>query len=135
MRGLSRKGAVMWSAIANIFTGGAVKSIENIATKWIQTDMEKAEAKALMVQTLDPNGLMRRDLSNRVTQLYTLYIVVTLVLLIFESFGLGPMNGDQLAVSVATSKVVELFMPITTLFGVIVSASFGVNAVNANKSK
>lgn len=135
----------MWNTLANIFTGGAVKSIENIASEWIETDLESAQAKVLMVKTLDPNGLMRRNLSNRVTGLYTLYIVVTLVLLICESFGVGPttggieidgvMTGGKLAVSVATSKVTELFVPITTLFGVIVSASFGVNAVNAKQGK
>jgi len=121
----------MWGAIANIFTGGAIKSIENIASEWIETDLESAEAKVLMVKTLDPNGKMRRDLSRRVTALYTLYIIVALILLICESFGLG--NANQIAV--ATSKVTELFFPITTLFGVIVSASFGVNLANTAKSK
>ncbi len=112
-------------------TGGAVKSIENIASEWIETDMESAEAKVLMVKTLDPNGLMRRDLSSRVTNLYTLYIVTALVLLICESFGLG----DLAQIAVATAKVTELFVPITTLFGVIVSASFGVNYANTKQEK
>lgn len=111
--------------------GGVVKSIENIASEWIETDMESAEAKVLMVKTLDPNGKMRRDLSNRVTALYTLYIVTTLILLIFESFGLG----DVAQTALATTKVTELFLPITTLFGVIVSASFGVNIANTAKGK
>lgn len=121
--------------VSGIFGGGTVKSIEGIAKEWIQTDAEKAEAQALMVKTLDPNGMMRRSLSHRVSGLYTLYIVTTLALLIAESFGVGPMNGDQLAVSVATEKVTELFIPITTLFGTIVTASFGVNASNIFKSK
>jgi len=121
----------MFSFIANLFTGKALSSIENIASEWIQTDMESAEAKVLMVKTLDPNGLMRRDLSNRVTNLYTLYVVVALILLICESFGLG----DAVQISVATTKVTELFIPITTLFGVIVSASFGVNYANTKQSK
>jgi len=98
-----------------------------------------------MVKTLDPNGLMRRDLSNRVTSLYTLYIVVTLILLICESFGLGTIIGGELidgkivggklSVSIATEKVAQLFIPITTLFGVIVSASFGVNYANTKNKK
>ena len=121
----------MWSKILGIFTGGAVKSIENIASEWIETDLESAEAKVLMVKTLDPNGLMRRDLSNRVTSLYTLYIVTTLILLICESFGVG--DASQFAT--ATSKVTSLFVPITTLFGVIVSASFGVNYANTKAEK
>jgi len=112
---------------------GIVKSIENIASEWIETDLESAEAKVLMIKTLDPSGKMRRDLSSRVTGLYTLYLVVVLILLICESFGLGPMIGDQLSVSIATEKVTELFTPITTLFGVIVSASFGVNYANVKQ--
>ena len=125
----------MIGLIKSLFTGGAVKSIENIASEWIETDMESAEAKVLMVKTLDPNGLMRRDLSNRVTSLYTLYIIVVLVLLICESFGLGPIIDGKLAVSLATEKVTQLFVPITTLFGVIVSASFGVNYANTKQDK
>ena len=121
----------VFSKLASIFTGGAIKSIENIASEWIETDMESAEAKVLMVKTLDPNGKMRRDLSTRVTDLYTLYILVTLLLLILESFGIG----DQLGIAIATGKVTDLFAPITTLFGVIVSASFGVNYVNTKSGK
>ena len=117
--------------LSSLFSGGIVKSIENIASEWIETDMESAEAKVLMVKTLDPNGLMRRDLSNRVTNLYTLYVIVALVLLICESFGIG----DPAQIALATTKVVELFVPITTLFGVIVSASFGVNYANTKQPK
>jgi len=119
------------SFLTSLFSGGIVKSIENIASEWIETDMESAEAKVLMIKTLDPNGLMRRDLSNRVTNLYTLYIVTALILLICESFGLG----DIAQIAVATTKVTELFIPITTLFGVIVSASFGVNYANTKQAK
>lgn len=118
-------------AWTDFFTGGAFKSIENIASEWIETDMESAEAKVLMVKTLDPNGLMRRDLSNKVSQLYTLYIVVALALLVCEAFGFG----DLKTIAIATAKVTELFMPITTLFGVIVSASFGVNYANTKQNK
>jgi len=114
------------SWITSLFTGGLFKSVENIASEWIETDLESAEAKVLMIKTLDPNGKMRRDLSKRVTNLYTLYIVTALILLIFESFGIG----EAEAIAVATTKVTELFTPITTLFGVIVSASFGVNYAN-----
>lgn len=119
------------SALGSFFGGGGVKSIENIASEWIETEMESAEAKVLMVKTLDPNGLMRRDLSNRVTSLYTLYIVTTLILLICESFG----YGDKAMIITATGKVTELFTPITTLFGVIISASFGVNYANVTKGE
>jgi hypothetical protein len=121
----------IFSKIGSIFTGGAIKSLENIASEWIETDMESAEAKVLMVKTLDPNGKMRRDLSSRVTDLYTLYIIVTLILLILESFGVGDLAG----IATATNKVTDLFSPITTLFGVIVSASFGVNYANTKAGK
>jgi hypothetical protein len=121
----------IFSKIGSIFTGGAIKSLENIASEWIETDMESAEAKVLMVKTLDPNGKMRRDLSSRVTDLYTLYIIATLILLILESFGVGDLAG----ISMATDKVTDLFSPITTLFGVIVSASFGVNYANTKAGK
>ena len=125
----------MIDLLKGVFGGGTFKSIENIATEWIETDKEQAEAKALMVKTLDPNGLLRRNLSDRVAFLYTVYILVMLALLICESFGVGPMNGDQLAVSVATEKITAVFTPITTAFGAIVSASFGVNAVNSRGGK
>ena len=90
----------MWSKILSFFTGGGFKSIENIASEWIETDLESAEAKVLMVKTLDPNGLMRRDLSNKVSELYTLYIIVALLLLICEAFGLG----DATAIATAVQK-------------------------------
>ena len=118
--------------VGSIFSNGSTfKSVENIASEWIETEKESAEAKVLMVKTLDPNGLMRRQLSNDVTQLYKLYIVVTLVLIGCEAFGFG----DTKTIANATSKIVELFVPITTLFGAIVSASFGVNYANIKKEK
>ena len=121
----------MWGKLINFLTAGGFKSIENIASEWIETDLESAEAKVLMVKTLDPNGLMRRDLSKKVCQLYTLYIVTALGLLVCEAFGIG----DLESISVATEKVTSLFTPITTLFGVIVSASFGVNYSNVKQNK
>ena len=126
----------MWGAIASIFTGGAVKSIENIASEWIETDLESAEAKVLMVKTLDPNGLMRRDLSQRVTALYTLYLAVMLSLLAIEFVAvMAGFDIDFTQLAVTTDKVVSLFVPITTLFGAIVSASFGVNYANTKQNK
>lgn len=122
----------IWGAIKSVFSGaGVIKSIENIASEWIETDMESAEAKVLMIKTLDPNGKMRRDLSKDVSQMYKLYLIVSLLLLTCEFFGFG----DPIVMAVATSKLTDLFMPITTLFGVIVSASFGVNYANTIKGK
>lgn len=113
--------------IKGVFGGGST-GLERIASEWIQTDKEQAEAKAIMVKTLDPNGMMRRELSRRVALLYTLYIVVTLAMLLCESFGVGVEGISQ-----ATEKVTELFLPITGAFSAIVSASFGVNYANVKK--
>ena len=121
----------MISKVLSFFTGSGMKTIENIASEWIETDLEQAEAKTLMIKTLDPNGIMRRELSRKVSQLYTIYIVTALALLVCESFGVG----DAESIATATSKVTELFAPITTLFGVIVSASFGVNYANTKQDK
>lgn len=118
--------------IKSIFSGaGVIKSIENIASEWIETDMESAEAKALMVKTLDPNGLMRRDMSRDVAQMYKLYLIVSLMLLTCEFFGFG----DPLIMAAATTKLTDLFTPITLLFGSIVSASFGVNYANVKQKQ
>ena len=109
--------------------GGAMSSIESIASEWIETKKETAEANALMVKVLDPNGRMRRDLSNDVSQMYKLYLLVSLLLITIEFFG----YGDPVVMGVATTKLIELFAPITALFGLIVSASFGVNYANVKK--
>ena len=124
----------MLKKIASFLSGGTLKSIENIASEWIETGTEEAEAKTIMIKALDPNGLMRRQLSKRVSMLYTVYIFTMLFMISLEFicafFGLE-VDGD--AIALATSKSVELFIPITTLFGTIVTASFGVNAYNVKK--
>ena len=91
--------------------------------------MESAEAKALMVKTLDPNGMMRRDISRKVSSMYIGYVGVTGLLVISQSFGLGDIEGTKGAIEAIT----ELFVPITTMFTAIVGASFGVNGLNAHK--
>jgi len=114
-----------------LFGNSVVKSVENIATEFIETDMEKAEAKSLFVKTLDPNGLMRRDISNKLTTLYIIYIITTMILMIVQSYGFGYVEGTKLAIE----SLKELFVPITTMVGGIVGASFGVNGMNAYKGK
>ena len=115
----------------DIFGGSVAKSVENIAKEFIDTDMESAEAKALMVKTLDPNGLMRRDLSTKVSNLYVFYVLVTVVLIVMQSFGIG----DPIQVKEATDKITDLFIPITSMFSLIIGASFGVNMMNSKKGK
>jgi hypothetical protein len=112
-------------------TGGVVKSVENIAKEWIDTPQEKAKASALMIKTLDPNGLMRRQISQTVSGMYVMYIIVMMTLVISQSYGFGDAEGTKQAIE----SLKELFVPITTSFTAIVGASFGVNGINSYKAK
>lgn len=132
----------MLAKILSLFTGGAIQSIENIASEWITTDMESAEAKSLMIKTLDPNGKMRRDQSSNVGKMYRFYLISTAIMILIELVycmhtGDKLTEGDHVlvALSNATGKMTDLFLPITTLYGAIVTASFGVNAMNVNNNK
>ena len=118
-------------AWTGFFTGGAFKSIENIASEWIETDLESAEAKVLKIKALDPNGRMRREQSTMLLRLYATYVLTMVLLIVLEFFGLG----DPTGMALATGKLKELFAPITTLVGVIISASFGVNYTNTKQNK
>ena len=111
--------------LASLFGGGVMKSVESIATEWIETDKEKAEAKTIMIKALDPNGMMRRQISHDVTRLYTIYILTTLILIIANAMGYGA--------NTTIDSITSLFTPITSLFGIIVTASFGVNSMNIHK--
>jgi len=117
--------------LTNLFTGGAVKSIENIAKEWIDTPEEKAKASTLMLKTLDPNGLMRRQISLTVSNMYVMYILIMMLLVILQSFGWGDTEGIKTAIN----SLKDLFIPITTSFTAIVGASFGVNGMNSYKGK
>lgn len=117
--------------LADIFTGGLMKSVEGIATEWIETDMEKAEAQAVMIKALDPNGKLRRVVTQFTCIGYGFYLINMVVLSYMVAFGLGDVAGAESA----ASMMVDLFLPITTAFGTIVTASFGVNGVNSYKGK
>ena len=117
--------------LTSLFSGGVVKSVERIASEFIETDMESAEAKALMIKTLDPNGLMRRDLSRFACWAYGFYLVAMVGLGFMVAFDLGNTVGAK----EAAEMMVGLFLPITTSWAAIVSASFGVNAANSIKSR
>ena len=114
------------SWLGNLLSGGIVKSVENLASEWIETNTEKAEAQAILIKTMDPNGKMRRDISTTVSRLYTVYIGLVTILILAQAFGLGESDNLKLAVE----NLIVLFIPITSLFGIIVGASFGVNGVN-----
>lgn len=119
------------SFLSSLFGGGIVKSIENIALEAIQTDTEKAEASTIMLKALDPNGAMRRQISQTVSQLYVMYVLIMMVLLVLQAFKLGDIVGVERAIA----NLVDLFIPITSSFTAIVGASFGVNGVNSWKTK
>ncbi len=116
----------VWSFL----TGGVVNSVERIASEWIETDMESAEAKAVMVRALDKNGKMRRDLSRFASRAYGFYLVSTTILIFAHAYGLG----NSVASKEAMTAITELFLPITTSWAAIVGASFGVNGVNSIKN-
>lgn len=119
------------SFLGKLFGSGIVGSIERIASEAIQTDKETAEAKSLFIKTLDPNGMMRRQLSSFACKAYGFYLIAMTSLTLMHFFGLGdPQNSKE-----AMEAITGLFMPITTAWGAIVSASFGVNATNSIKSK
>lgn len=108
----------------------AIKSVENIATEWIETSKETAEAQSLFVKTLDPNGHMRREISTFTSKMYAFYLISTVIFIGMQAFGLGDVEGAK----VASDNMTELFVPITTAWGAIVGASFGVNGVNSYRA-
>ena len=120
-----------FSKIGSILTGGAVTSLENIASEWIETSHEEAEAKAVMIKALDPNGKMRRDLSRFASRAYAFYLVSMVAIGFMHVFG----AGDPSAAKEAMSMLTELFLPITASWGAIVTASFGVNVTNSVKGR
>lgn len=123
--------------LKSIFSGGGVvDAIEGIATEWIETDLEKAEAKTVMIKALDPNGAMRRQISRDVAMMYKTYLFVSLALLTIEFLcGIFSVKVDYNVLSNTTENLTDLFLPISSLFGVIVTASFGVNYTNIKSNK
>lgn len=119
------------SWFSNLLGGGLVKSVEKVASEWIETDMEKAEAQSLMVKTLDPNGIMRRELSRFACIAYGFYLVIACILVLAHAFALGEPSQTKEAMVAMT----ELFLPITGAWTTIVGASFGVNYSNIKSGK
>jgi hypothetical protein len=117
--------------MSNLLSGGLVGSIERLGSEWIETNQEKAEAQALMVKTLDPNGKMRRDLSRFACIAYGFYLIAMVLLSFMVAFNLGDTAGAE----TAASMMQDLFMPITTAWAGIVGASFGVNGMNSYKER
>ena len=121
-----------FSTVKSLVTGdGVVGSVERLASEFIETDMESAEARSLFVKTLDPNGKMRRDLSRFSCRAYGFYLMAMVGLSFMVAFGIGDIAGAEKAAIILS----DLFLPITAAWGGIVSASFGVQATNAIKNR
>lgn len=105
---------------------GLGKVVSEVSKEWIDTPLEKAQAFTLKLKTLDPNGIMRRELARFASISYAYYLFVTSILVLMLAFGVGDIEGAKLAVKHMT----ELFLPITASWTTIVSASFGVNVSN-----
>ena len=45
-----------------------ITSVEKVASEWIETNQEKAEAQAVLLKAMDPNGLMRIEITRRVSR-------------------------------------------------------------------
>lgn len=124
----------------DIFTGGLGTAITGIASELIDTPLEKAQAQVLKVKAMDPNGKMRRGLSVFACRAYGFYLVATVILIFMSVWGVG---GDtctavdvcRAKADIAAGRMQELFVPITTSWGLIVGASFGVNATNSIKER
>ena len=137
----------MWKGIKSLLSGGIVTSLEKVALEYIDTAQESAEAKAIMIKTLDPNGLMRRQLARFASQMYAFYLVMAvLLIMMYAIFGfITASEVNETALKIigvrkeiigdAVSSIVELFMPITGAWGTIVTASFGVNYANVKANK
>lgn len=118
--------------LSKIFgVGDVVGSLERVASEFIETDMESAEAKSLFIKTLDPNGLMRRQLSSFACRAYGGYLVIMVFLSLAHASGLG----ESAQTKEAMDAIVGLFLPITGAWSAIVAASFGVNISNTIKGK
>lgn len=117
--------------ISSLLGGGVVGAIERLGSEWIETNMEKAEAQAVMVKAIDPNGKMRRDLSKFSCGAYGFYLIAMVSLSFMVAFSVGDADG---AITAAT-MMQDLFLPITGAWTAIVSASFGVNGMNSYKGR
>ena len=131
------------SFFKDLLSGGLFKSIEGIACEWIETNQEKAEAQAVMIKALDPNGKLRRVVTLFTCIAYGWYLFITSVMVLLTAWGLGgeqcTTTGDieacRLSAEIAADMLTGLFTPITSAFTVITGASFGVNYKNSAMGK
>ncbi len=117
--------------LASLLGGGLISSVEKIATEAIQTDKEKADARAVLLKTIDPNGMLRRSITRFTCLAYGYYLFCCSIFAMMVAFGIGDSAGAE----IAAGLFLDLFTPITTAFGTIITASFSVNGVNAYKGQ
>ena len=126
----------------NIFSG-ITGAVSDIADELIDTPLELAQAQAIKIKAMDPNGNMRRGLSTFACRAYGFYLVATVILIFMSVWEVG---GSQCVIvdavetcrsraDIASDRMTELFLPITASWGTIVTASFGVNGVNSYKGR
>jgi len=115
--------------LKDLLTGGLFSSIAGITKELIDTPLELAQAQAIKLKAIDPNGKMRREITSGTMHLYKIYVYVMLALLLSQSFNVG----DAKQIQEAIASMVDLFLPITTAFGTIMTATFGVNGINSYK--
>lgn len=115
--------------LKNLVTGGLFSSIENITKELVDTPLELSQAQAIKLKAIDPSGKMRREISSSTNHLYKIYVYTMMALLLAQAFGVGNPNE----VKEAIDNMKELFLPITTGWGTIMTATFGVNTMNSYK--
>jgi hypothetical protein len=129
----------------DIFTGGLGTAITGVANELIDTPLEKAQAQAIKVKAMDPNGNMRRGLSVFACRAYGFYLVTTVILIFMSVWNIGGdtctgitetgVDACRANADIAAERMTALFLPITGSWAAIVSASFGVNATNSIKER
>jgi hypothetical protein len=112
---------------------GLGKVVSSVASEFIETGKEKAEANSINaeskvkgIRAIDPNGQMRRELARFASIAFAFYLVNCVILGYMVAFEIGHAVGAR--ESLAFLK--DLFIPVLTSWTAIVSASFGVNVSN-----
>ena len=119
----------------NWLFGGVAKDIAKITDTLVTTDEERANARALILKAIDPNGIMRRQISFVVCLLYFIYNMTIFILTLCYALNFGTIaivEGKEInLLHNAILSLTDMYQSISTIFGIIVAASFAVNGVNA----
>ena len=116
--------------------GGIASAVENLGTEYLrreltQAEAEKisAEAKAVAIKAIDPNGNMRLKTTACVVYVWAGLIAAIALLILLQAAGIG----EPEAITQARADMFELFAPVSALVSAVVLASYGVNAMNTHK--